>query len=208
MILGLALACTDPTPDDTGPPALTTPPTSPLGSTDPDTTPPPPPGHFGPVNEWWHALEEDVPDGLVGTGRGVGDVAYNFTLVDQHGDLVELYQFYGHVIVLDMVAMWASPCADNAPLYEDWIFTEAAGLPIAWLAVIEEGDTGPAADTDAVLWAERHGLNHAVLADTARSELDYALDPYPTLVIIDPSMHIAAADLTPVDFDAILALVP
>jgi len=62
------------------------------------------PEPFGPDNTWWHADAADVPDDLVGTGWDVGDVAPDFTLLDQFGDEVQLYQFYGQVIVLDIFA--------------------------------------------------------------------------------------------------------
>ena len=63
-------------------------------------------GEYGPENSWWHASLSDVPGDLEGTGYGNGDIAYNFTLNDQFGDEVELYQFYGQVIVLDVYAEW------------------------------------------------------------------------------------------------------
>jgi hypothetical protein len=61
---------------------------------------------YGPPNNWWHADTGDVPPGLQGTGFDNGDTAYNFTLMDQNGDQVELYQFYGKVIVLDVFTYW------------------------------------------------------------------------------------------------------
>jgi hypothetical protein len=61
---------------------------------------------YGPSNDWWHARVSDVPTDMAGTGWREGDVAYNFTLSDQNGDEVELYQFYGKVVVLDVYAEW------------------------------------------------------------------------------------------------------
>lgn len=61
---------------------------------------------YGPENSWPHASEDDVPADLAGTGWSDGDIATNFTLVDQYGDEVELYQFYGSVIVVDNYAEW------------------------------------------------------------------------------------------------------
>ena len=61
---------------------------------------------YGPENTWWHAWEEDLPADLQGTGYSNGDIAYNFTGIDQYGDPIELYQFYGQVIVLDVFAEW------------------------------------------------------------------------------------------------------
>lgn len=64
------------------------------------------PAQYGPENSWWHALEDEVPGDLAGTGYREGDIAYDFTVVDQFGDEVQLYQFYGQVIVLDLFAEW------------------------------------------------------------------------------------------------------
>jgi len=78
------------------------------GSTDGGTTDtePEPEVEYGPENSWFHAMVSDVPVGLEGTGYRAGDIAYNFTLQDQFGQEVELYQFYGQVIVLDAFAEW------------------------------------------------------------------------------------------------------
>ncbi len=62
--------------------------------------------YYGPENTWPHAELDAVPTDLAGTGYQVGDIAYNFVLEDQFGDEVELYQFYGSVIVIDAFAMW------------------------------------------------------------------------------------------------------
>lgn len=60
---------------------------------------------YGPDNEWPHALTSEVvqPDSC---GTSVNDVACNFTMKDQNGDEVELYQFSGKVVVLDLFAEW------------------------------------------------------------------------------------------------------
>jgi cytochrome oxidase Cu insertion factor (SCO1/SenC/PrrC family) len=61
---------------------------------------------YGPDNSWYHVDESELPADLEGTGYGVGDIANNFTVIDQNGDAVELYQFYGQVIVLDVFTEW------------------------------------------------------------------------------------------------------
>jgi len=61
---------------------------------------------YGPENSWYHVMDDQIPGDLAGTGYSQGDIAHNFTMVDQFGDDVELYQFYGQVIVLDVFAEW------------------------------------------------------------------------------------------------------
>ena len=63
-------------------------------------------GYYGPDNSWWHAWASDVPSGLSGTGWTNGSTAYDFTFADQFGEQVQLYQFYGKVIVIDVFAFW------------------------------------------------------------------------------------------------------
>ncbi len=40
------------------------------------------------------------------TGSAVGDVARNFTLLDQFGEEVQLWSFYGNAILVDSSAVW------------------------------------------------------------------------------------------------------
>ena len=54
---------------------------------------------------WYHADESEVPSES-GCGFRQGDKACNFTMIDQNGDRVELYQFAGKYIVLDLFAEW------------------------------------------------------------------------------------------------------
>jgi len=61
---------------------------------------------YGPENSWSHAVTADVPSDLDGTGWRAGDVAHNWTLTDQYGEEVELYQFYGSVVVIDNFTEW------------------------------------------------------------------------------------------------------
>jgi hypothetical protein len=60
---------------------------------------------YGPENSWSHATVDEVPE-VSDCGVRTGDTVCNFTMVDQFGDDVELYQFSGKVIVLDIYAEW------------------------------------------------------------------------------------------------------
>jgi hypothetical protein len=61
---------------------------------------------YGPDNSWHHVMDDEIPADLGGSGYGQGNIANNFTMIDQFGDDVELYQFYGQVIALDVFAEW------------------------------------------------------------------------------------------------------
>ena len=60
---------------------------------------------YGPENDWYHATADAVPS-PDSCGFQQGDYACNFTMLDQNGDEVELYQFAGQYVVLDLFAEW------------------------------------------------------------------------------------------------------
>jgi peroxiredoxin len=156
-------------------------------------------GAFGPDNGWWHADASDVPAGLSGTGYRAGDTAHDFTLVDQHGDRVQLYQFYGQVIVLEVFVEWCYTCQGLAEVGQQlWEELEDDGF--VYLAVMVQGiDGGPPEADAAATWASRFDLTHPVLTDMDATQDTYAQLAYPTIVIIDRDMSIIEPDFWPMD---------
>ena len=49
---------------------------------------------------------DDCSEGLVATGNSPGSVTYDFELIDQHGEMVRLYDFCDKVVVLASMAFW------------------------------------------------------------------------------------------------------
>ena len=164
------------------------------------------PEYYGPENSWWHALAQDVPSDLAGTGFRTGDVAHNFTAIDQFGDTVELYQFYGQVIVLDVFAQWCGPCQENAPhgraLWEDY-----GDQGVIMLAAMQENSAGAApAPTNATQWADEFSLTHPVVADEQQFNIDYIVTGFPTYIVIDQQMNVVNDDLWPFDPDYVAGI--
>ncbi len=84
-----------------------------------------------------------------------GDTVANFTM-QKHGsdDTISLYDYEGHVIVLDFFAYWCGPCQTSSPKIETEIadFYEAAqgnrnGIPVTVLAISIDNGNPSAVDS-------------------------------------------------------------
>jgi thiol-disulfide isomerase/thioredoxin len=161
-----------------------------------DTGGEPAPTPYGPENRWYHADAAEVPVDLVGTGTAEGDIAPNFTLLDQDGNEVELYQFYGQVVQLVIFTAWCGPCQEEAPDIEA-AAVDLADEGVVILSVMMEDVGGEAPDTaDLMLWVDRYALTQPVLAGPG--ELDpYINGGYPTLPVIGRDMTIVKGDNFP-----------
>jgi thiol-disulfide isomerase/thioredoxin len=163
---------------------------------------------YGPENQWSHVGTDVLPSDLEGTGYEVGDIAPNWTGIDQFGDEVELYQFYGKVIVLDVFAEWCPPCNDLAPEGEDF-YKALADQDVILIGAMQQDGDGEIPGHDAVLrWSETHGLSHPVLADTTNTSDPFATigGGYPTFPVIGPDMRVILSDLYPPTVDGLTAL--
>jgi len=156
-------------------------------------------GVFGPDNVWWHTDASELPPDLIGTGFDAGDTARDFVLIDQHGDAVQLYQFYGQVIVLELFVSWCASCKELTGIGQGlWEELEDDGF--VYLSVMLEDTNGDAPGAPAAAeWASRFDLTHPVLVDTVGDQRDYVSIGYPTIVIIDRDMTILVPDFWPLD---------
>ena len=153
---------------------------------------------YGPDNDWPHASASDVPSDLAGTGRDRGDVLPNFTVVDQNGDDVELYQFYGYVVQLVLFAEWCGPCQAEAPDIEQ-ASRDLAADGVVVLGVMMEDEFGGTPGADALdRWVTRFDITHPLVAGP--SDLGPSIQGgYPTLPVLDRDMTIATVDNFPFD---------
>ena len=126
-------------------------------------------------------------------GHKPGENPCNFELVNQHGELVELYDYHGKVIVIDLSTMWCSVCVQIATKGDE-LTAEYGSENFVWLTLLVENSSG--ADptiADLEYWASAHGISSNVLgADRSLVDLNavtgYPVTGWPTLAIIDQNM--------------------
>lgn len=150
-----------------------------------------------PENSWPRA--DEVPRDLGGTGHAVGDVMPQTVGVDQFGDDVDLRQFYGSVVVVDLIAGWCGVCARTAgdgQALHDGLQDEG----LIWVSVLLEDGLGlRATSQDAADWADAFDLTHPVLASSDPELEAFIQEGFPTVVLVGRDHTIQDPDLWPVD---------
>jgi thiol-disulfide isomerase/thioredoxin len=113
---------------------------------------------------WPNRLAAAAADGVVGSGWGSGQTVWNIGWLDQFGQIVQLHQLYGYVVVLSIGARWCGPCQEAAStsqqLWNEWreqgvIFVEA---------IIEGVQPGVDATPDDIsAWTNNYALQYPVV---------------------------------------------
>jgi thiol-disulfide isomerase/thioredoxin len=155
-----------------------------------------------PANTWGTEEDEGPPPGLSSEGFEDGNVAPDLRLVDQHGDEVSLWQFYGDVIVLDVSTIWCAPCRALAEHTQETVNT-FGDEGLSYVTVLQqdlEGD--PPDDADLDLWASTYGISAPILADGAAfpqtSDAYGRVGSYPAVLLIGRDMRVLKV-VAPVD---------
>jgi thiol-disulfide isomerase/thioredoxin len=125
----------------------------------------------------------------------IDDHPCNFSLKNQHGDTVELYDYYGKVVIVDLSAMWCGPCAGMAQV-ADMIVADYGTENLEWLTIIIDDEQGnPPDQDDLIRWASANNLESHVLAGDrsfiatdAELKTGYPVSGWPTFVVIDEEM--------------------
>jgi cytochrome oxidase Cu insertion factor (SCO1/SenC/PrrC family) len=122
-----------------------------------------------------------------------GDHPCNFSLMDQHGDMVELYDQHGKVIVIDLSTIWCGVCNNIAQEGDEWLNDYGADNFI-WLTILIDNATGdPPTLADIQSWATHYNISTPVLVGDRSmvdltAETGYPVTGWPTLVVIDQDM--------------------
>jgi|TARA_E500000331_G_scaffold39478_1_gene32765 thiol-disulfide isomerase/thioredoxin len=129
--------------------------------------------------------------------KAIGSNVCNLVLYDQNGELWELYDHKGKVVVLDFSTSWCYPCQvagmHAQPLYDDY------GGNVEFVTVLVDGFTHsiPPTEDEINSWVENHNISTAPIL---RGSREYVFDPmgitgyliggFPTYVFIDKEMKI------------------
>jgi len=152
---------------------------------------------------WPDFTDEAAANGVVGTGWALEDVMPDFEVTDQFDQGLQLYQYYGFVVLLDLSAGWCGPCKTVAAGAEA-LFEEhrAEGFATIHYMTDDWGYTdGVAANVDFLQdWAQTYGLSFPVTLEagsmTVKNNLGSAgtYEGYiPFMVLLDRHMKIDSA---------------
>ena len=150
-----------------------------------------------PENSW---ISETPPSELEGEGWREGNVVPDARFIDQNGDEVAIWQFYGQVIALDVSTIWCSPCRELAT-HVDETWKDYVDQDFMYITVLGEDTQGDVPDVDElVTWATDYGITAPVLSDPDQHIYDIVPDgTYPRVVIIDRELVVVEDQVTPVD---------
>jgi thiol-disulfide isomerase/thioredoxin len=125
----------------------------------------------------------------------IGDHPCNFNLMDQNGEIVDLYQHHNKVVILDFSSMWCGICNSIATKGDE--FAAAYGDDnFIWITILIENSAGLPPDlVDLQLWTTTYVIESPVLAgDREMIDLSardgYPITSWPTLAVIDRKMVI------------------
>jgi thiol-disulfide isomerase/thioredoxin len=123
--------------------------------------------------EQWPDFSDEADEAEVdGSDYAFGEVFPNFTTTDQFGNEVELYDFYGYVVLLDFSAGWCGPCRTAAETSEDmWESYREDGFIIIH-AIIDDNRGSGDIDQDFLEdWADDYDIEFPVIDGDSSSEV-------------------------------------
>ena len=161
---------------------------------------------LAPENSWEKG--SPPPAELAGEGFAVGQVLPDMRLVDQYGDEVAAWQWYGMVVAIDVSTMWCGPCRGlAAEVDETWLdYRDQGFMYITLLPQDQGGEVPDLSDLNA--WAEQFDITAPVLSDDAGYSYQIVPDnTYPRIMVVGRDMRVIVDQVTPAEDTAIRAAI-
>lgn len=143
-------------------------------------------GRWPDLSSW---ANTDTPEGYA-----VGERFPNLTLMDQFGQEVELYQYWDHVVLINMSTEWCGPCraiaADSEAFHQSYA---DKGFTMLYFLAQDSQGAPPTTDVLKDRWADQYGLTFPVLNAAPVEEAlmgDGVVKGWPSAVLLDRTMTV------------------
>jgi thiol-disulfide isomerase/thioredoxin len=122
--------------------------------------------------QWPDFTDEADEAGIDGSEYAMGSTFPNFTTTDQFGNEVELYNFYGMVVLLDFSAGWCGPCRTAAAESEEmWEEYREDGFIILHAMIDNNSGSGSVSQGFLEDWADDYDIEFPVINGDQSSEI-------------------------------------
>jgi thiol-disulfide isomerase/thioredoxin len=98
----------------------------------------------------------------------------NYSWVNDKGDTVELYDYLGDVVMLNVGAGWCKPCREDAPNIEDQLYQPFKDQGFTLIELIVEDDLYQIPSAEFLQsWRDQYDLSYIICADPDWTLLSY-----------------------------------
>lgn len=141
----------------------------------------------------------EEPDVEYGSCSGhVGEHPCNFDFLDQNGEVWDLWNHSGTVMVIDFSTEWCSACRSLAPHAQGYQDSYTSlGYDFLWVTVLVADESNDTVELDeARAWSVTYGMTSSPVLAGDRSVIDLTaengipISGWPTFVVIDKEMTI------------------
>lgn len=148
------------------------------------------------------SVDFDLPSGTEASLAPEEDLAPDFTVEDGQGEEVDLSDFFGKPIAINLWATWCPPCAGELPAFDRaW---EAYGDQVSFLMVnLTDGERDTVESVKE--YVEEAGYSFPVYYDTQFSAaITYGANSIPMTILIDAHGQIVAGQIGAVDEQSLM----